>query len=138
MTIKTCLYCGKELSKSPNDLFCNKKCQDKAMIEDPEYYFEEINRIKTRKLDYKKKLLNAIEENKKENMIHYRENTSYVIRHLQTKNKTGDAFGITIPKSIAKNHTRMECKIIDDDLIILVPQKVRPKRKYTKKEVIKK
>lgn len=122
MKNKNCIYCGRETFAG--EIFCNKRCEDNAMIEDPEFFCKKIDEIKTRNLHYKQMLKEKIEGMKKEGKETYKERGEYILRKITTKNKTGDAYGITLPKSVWKKYDRFICDVQSNGIIILIPKKL--------------
>jgi hypothetical protein len=125
MKTDVCIYCGKtNKGKSPGLLFCSNRCKNKAMIEDPEFYYHKINEIKERKLQYKKLLNELIENAKEEDKKTYRERGEYVVRQGTVNNKTGDAWVITLPKSARENKERLVCENLSNGIILFTPTSV--------------
>lgn len=114
MVNRICIVCGKEGTYP----FCSKKCKDIALA-NPEPYIEKLNK----KMRMKQELIEKINAYKDElDEIKY-ERGEYILRKLTTKNKTGDAYGITLPKSVWKSYHRYICGVKSNGIIILIPKR---------------
>jgi len=116
MINRKCIVCDKE-GRYP---FCSTKCR-KIALQDPDTYIKKIEE----KQNQKQELMNKINEHKNElDDIKY-ERGEYILRKIVTKNKTGDAYGITLPKSVWKKYYRFNCKVKSNGIIILVPKNLK-------------
>ena len=114
-----CLTCNKKLQGMLyNRYFCSKRCYYKA-FRTPKVYLDKIKRIEKRNVKYKEELNEIIKEKK------YNEVGEYVVRKLTTKNKTGDAYGITLPKSVWSKYNRYICRVKSNGVIILIPKEIK-------------
>ncbi len=136
MKFENCIVCGKRNTSRNNPLCCSAKCNIE-MNKNSEYYYKKIEEAEINRLKYKIMLKNKLDELKDESLRNHKsssyrgEATTHIIRNLTKGNKTGDAFGITLPKSIHMKYDRMVCESMSNGHIVLTPIIKSAKELYT-------
>jgi len=124
-----CIVCGNKISHRINSVCCSKKC-NVMMNKDAEYYYKVLEKEAKEHHKFRMLLRNKLAEMKKENRSNqngrYRgEAKIHKIRKIVTKNRTGDVYGITLPKSIHKKFKDFTFEHYSNGIIVLVPEKIR-------------